>query len=339
LAWSWEKGINPDIKICALETIFLIMLSLTGSEKFINRRCLNKPMELTREVLDTALDKGIEFLATKGITIKERPEIILMPKPHPYLRRVAETDMSFPKLDIRAFESDIIGLQTLYKGIFGIELSKKAIAEMFPPNIGKIPLIRKAGYKPEIRLYPIILQKASELEDVAEILVHELWHNVESQHPITARTQSIREGIATYVQLNYRGVEIKRPLESYNKFDEIVACGLAYIVQEHLKDKKNPYRAILQHATRKKIEEEGLKRIFEHSGLLLKAAAKEMKRRIGENKPGSVTMEVLQEPTEKKIISIYRRQGANRLADELERQDLSRLLAFYTSFKKPEERK
>jgi hypothetical protein len=296
-------------------------------------------MELTEEVLGTALDKGFEFLATKGIALKEKPKYVLMPGPHPELKRYAEVETAFSQqFGIKDLRSEISGFQTLYKLLFGLNISKKAIEEMFLPATNKIAAAQETDFKPKIRIYPK-LQKVSKLENITEMFVHELWHIVESEHPITARTQSIREGTATYVQLDYLGYVSRQPPESYKDYSYMISFGVAYIVTEHLKHKKNPYQALLQHATRKRIEEETMKRIYGHSGSLIEMAKKEMTQRIRNKKPGEVTREFLKNPTKESIISVFRSQGANKFADELKRQDLTRLIAYYSSFRKPEEQK
>ncbi|GEM_PF-4030532 len=154
-------------------------------------------------------------------------------------------------------------------------------------------------------------------------LAHETWHMKEKDAGVIHTHPAIIEGTADYAGWEYMGGHIY--LSDPNSFTNGPITVMVYRV---LKNEENPLRALLRPEVRGRISQTIIEEI---SGLIpdIESMKEYTRSRVEEGSITEFDRRMLASPTKKTLLAGMREVGAERLADELEPQDVSLYLEMY----------
>lgn len=222
-------------------------------------------------------------------------------------------------------------LVQLYKDRFGLTITRRAAIQT--PEFEYIK--RRCGdwcmdIKEDILLFEPILKL--QLFELYNVIGHELWHLVERDFGILG-SDSIYEGTATYVQREF-GHHINLVQFETADFHDIFYDSTALVVASHMRVNNRPISDLLDSSLRKAIQKD-----FEQD--LLPIMAKKLSRLAdGPQFRSYLREEIFQgiefasfylNPTAKNYLLGLRNTGRNSLADELEKQNLEKMVSLYSN--------
>jgi hypothetical protein len=218
-------------------------------------------------------------------------------------------------------------MKNVCKEIYKLDISDLAITEI--TNIQKNKLHELNNLIPKEFEGDIILFQPYKQADRDATILHETWHLIEKERGVLQKHPFIMEGTATYAEKRALRKKCDTPPSRFGDFFSMIYYGAANIVQNHVQNSKNPYKAMLELDVREQIQQELLEKVKP-------VIANQLKKTLGdENVKKGLAYQMQQNPkfqklknnlTAEGIIEIYREMGANQLAKELEKQNLESLL-------------
>ena len=167
-----------------------------------------------------------------------------------------------------------------------------------------------------------------------EVIAHKMWHLIDKQHGFFPTHHFTLEGCAAYAMKKFINKKLQKEFDEIDEFVEALYLGSGYIVQSYVDSKENPFKALLEVSQRDLIQNNILEQ-------LKKSFTKKMQKTL-EDEEGkkmiAYNMSLIPEFAELKgrmsaegIICSYRKMGTEKLASELEKQDLTKLVQIFKS--------
>ena len=140
------------------------------------------------------------------------------------------------------------------------------------------------------------------------------------------------EGTATYAMKRFIGESCNKKFEEFEDFFSMMYLGAANIVQDYIRNKENPYQVMLDRSIRGEIQQDLLERVKPVLVERIKKSLEDEENKI------AIAFSMQQIPdfrelngnlSAENIIRVYRKMGANKLADELEGKNLEGLIYYF----------
>ncbi len=140
------------------------------------------------------------------------------------------------------------------------------------------------------------------------------------------------EGTATYAMKRFIGESCNKKFEEFGDFFSMMYLGAANIVQDYIRNKENPYQVMLDRSIRGEIQQDLLERVKPVLVERIKKSLEDEENKI------AIAFSMQQIPdfrelngnlSAENIIRVYRKMGANKLADELEGKNLEGLIYYF----------
>ncbi len=168
----------------------------------------------------------------------------------------------------------------------------------------------------------IFVYKGANIDNLHDLMVHELWHLIESQAGVFKTSEFIHEGTATYVQKKFLGIN---PDVDNFYIEESSAHALydlvAKIVKEELDAAEGYASMLFQPEFRKKLSDRVKKEVLPlYFDALDKESPAQQKAGIVNNPHYAA---FIQDPSRDNLIAAFRSMGAIKWAEELDSQNLS----------------
>lgn len=168
----------------------------------------------------------------------------------------------------------------------------------------------------------MFVYNGADITNLHDLMVHELWHLIESQAGVLRTPEFIHEGTATYAQKKFLGMDpsvdnlYKEESSAHALYDLV-----AKIVKEELDSAKGRASMLFEPEFRKKlavrVKSEVLPLYFE----ALNDEESEQQRSMLRSNPHYAAF--IEYPTRENLIEAFRSMGALKWADELDGQDIS----------------
>ena len=268
---------------------------------------------------------ALNWLKQQDIELKYRPTVVHSGMECPFNADACASVNSEDDYVVSAFSHKLyFELEAMY-GRFGLTLSRKVCDAISEKASGLLSTFQRSkGLEADITLYNPVAQHLKELD---EIMVHEMWHLVERQEGIKDGSEIIGEGTATIVQYRFAG---KRCFlqERENTYETIAA-----IIQHQFNGCEIPLSDLLKPSLRKKINQAA--EAFTGSSERLRDEAIErvkspeyieLQRQSILAHPAWASFR--KNPTPKTYLEGLRAIGDEVIADELEGQNLKRLVKY-----------
>lgn len=285
------------------------------------------------QVIQALLDTVLEFYRGQGVPLGYRPtveqvssdcmrEMELVARIGVEIAPAGPDQPSLSRLFARTRSA------ALWRRVLGLDVSREAIEEL-NRIVQARRVLRSAGdSKADIILYPSFTGSAIKPWYIA----HEVWHLIEDERGLLA-AEPIREGTATFAAALHLGKTddelFLRPPGRCGDLLSLRRAGVGHIVKEHLGRSARPLVEMLRPAVRAQVQEDALQRCQPLILALAREAAEDpdyvedftryLRRTLSHvgNGHGS---------SPDGVVAAYRQIGALRLAEELARQDLTRLV-------------
>lgn len=226
-------------------------------------------------------------------------------------------------------------MKKLWKDACGIEVCESAIEDVLNIQkriIGDVRFPKELEEDSDILVFRPFVDNCKTKEEGDEVLAHEVWHLIEKEKDILKKHPFIIEGTTTYAMKKFSGTEFEDLEVSVEDFFMNMYEGAASLVKYHVEGSKNPYKKMLDNNLRKTIQEELLSKV--------KPIIRNMvKRTLEDENAQKASVCILKQIPEfealegnlsaEGIFLIYRRLGTNQLEEELQHQNLDKLVDYY----------
>ncbi len=280
---------------------------------------------------NASVKKAISYFKEQGIDLGYVPRVKYTGeswKINSNAFAAVDTDLDFCKSVSGLMGSTL--MKTSYERGFGLKLSDEALKQGVEVAIRELEAMFPKGLlgnDADIFLFRPIQNK---LEDLDEIMAHEVWHLIEKKKGIFDGTSFVHEGTATYVQNRFAGRESEWRGSETDYFGTIYN-NTAHLVQEEVGKEPNPLKAILDAEKRKaiqaKFEERVLPLVYEKASELIAAGAtREFGREIVLTHPAYNAFR--QKPNADNLLEALRIRGYLKLSEEISRQDMTKAVEY-----------
>jgi hypothetical protein len=233
-------------------------------------------MNTLEKEIEKSLDRVLEFYESKDIHINERPKVKYIDKF--FIGNIQQTSYAYY---IKKSETNTAKIIDDFIEPFRFILKKSGKYTTLRDNwIKKIDgenekLIKGYEYSDkDILLFKPLKDKIDRKGNtkffIDSILYHEIWHLIEDKMGVLESHYWIRDGTATYAQLNAMNrlpknkdnlLDFKNKDDKYDSFNEIYLP--LYCVLNELKDKQNSFKEILKIPLRNKVQKKTIKMVSE----------------------------------------------------------------------------
>ena len=287
---------------------------------------------------EKSLDKALEFYERNDVALGYRPSLrytdtICPIRPDALACVKAEFEIVDKYIDFFYKNLGIV----VWKGLYGLDISDEAVGEITRITKNRLPEVVFSSY-PELMSEADIVIFEPYKEDASSrdvTMAHEVWHLIEKKINLLQEHPFIAEGTATYAMMKFAGVNCDRPLEDFDDYLMMMYHGSANIVQNYVKNSKNPYLAMLDVDLRLKIQKELLDRVKPLLTDKIKKMLEPVEMHDAEEKMLKQTPEfanLVGNLTAENIVRAYRQMGAVKLVDELQGQNLDGLIYWFKKF-------
>lgn len=280
-------------------------------------RSLNRVLEFYEKV-GTPLGYSPKIKYIDGIC-NQRPDTIAMVK--------SEIEMVDKSVE---FLSQYLA-KTIWQEGYGLNVSDESIAEaaelskkQISDNFKKVRITKEFESGADILVFEPYLRRNGD-----DIMAHEVWHLIEKANGVMFQRPYIIEGTATYAMNRFLGQRCDKPFEESTNLVNMLYQGTANIVQSVAGNSNNPYKSMLDNETREQIQQTLILKLKPKiTGLVVKLLENEDTRKMALQslRENPYFKELEGNLSHKGIVQAYRKMGANKLADELEKQDLGILI-------------
>lgn len=281
---------------------------------------------------EASLDEALEFFQSEGVRLGYRPRFRYVDRNSVQGSHAIACVVSGASPTL-ALSEQILGVLK-WDWLYGLKVNDKANQEYatlyleranktlpraYQNNEGTIFLLR--GFKEKFEKGGKTL--------CGVYVAHEVWHLRELELGVLQQYPLIAEGTATYAETGFlhRTWNYSGEWPPHSSLSLLLYREAADIVHHNVGEAKHRYLAALDVSVRAQIHDELLQRSISNPGapemLSLgdtKGRARYVRQRIPEFQPLKGNL------TPKALLEAYRRMGANKLADELQSQDLGRLV-------------
>jgi hypothetical protein len=301
----------------------------------------------TLDRANNILDKVMDFYEKHGIAIGQRPTFGRFDKKHPTLPNII-AQAPDEQDAMEACQKLLLenSLRIYWDEAYSLRISEVAFKQMVdslstPENKKKLRdifhsldiHIVEGNEDADVLLYPPFehIKPARQEETIA----HELWHLIEIRRGLFRKNPLIAEGTATFAQYTYANKRCDTPIEEAGNFFEMIYHGSANLVQQAVSQHAEPIKALLSQTLRQEIETAFLTKFRGRITQTLQATLSDleftsnMKNAMGKS---PLFKELLDDLSAEGIINFYTKLGATKLADELQKQDLRKMVADYQRF-------
>lgn len=175
----------------------------------------------------------------------------------------------------------------------------------------------------------IFIYNGADVNDLYDLLVHELWHLIESKAGVFRTSECIHEGTAVYMQKMFLGISDPSTRDFHPEGSSARALYdlVSRIVKEELDSAGGSISMLLEPVLRKRIAARVKTEVLP---LYFEAFDREVSEKQGSmirNNPHYAPF--IANPTHENLIAAFRSMGAIKWADELDGQDISSLVEYY----------
>lgn len=175
----------------------------------------------------------------------------------------------------------------------------------------------------------IFIYNGADVSDLHDLLVHELWHLIESKAGVFRTPECIHEGTAVYVQKMFLGIRDPSARDFYPEGSSAHALYdlVSRIVGEELDSERASISMLFEPEFRKKISTRVTTEVLP---LYFQAFSREVSEQQGLMiRNNAHYAPFISSPTRENLIAALRSMGAIKWADELDGQDISSLVEYY----------
>ncbi len=297
----------------------------------------NKPIPKSREFHDSvdvvqfetqmklALSQALDFLRDNGFGLKTPPTIKFVNRYPDNINQLAAAKVEKEQLD--AFTGYLgVALTRLFHESFSLSLSDAAIEEYVSKRDSKnIIATQREDNDVDIVLYRGLAERPELLN---QTVFHEIWHCLEKQELTNDSAIAIAEGTTTFAEYLYSNKALPNEGRA-GSYYAIAYEECARIVQDELGNHPQPLKMLLDPEFRLRVAQRFHNNQFselvasvnettlQHPEVIVNGMAYET---------GEPYNDFLAKPNKSNYIKALRNKGCNRMADELETQDIGPLL-------------
>ena len=293
-------------------------------------------MEEIIKLFEESVSRVLRFYQSVGTTLSYRPKIS-------YVDGICQHRPNFLAMIRDEFEildrySDFIDQnfgRTIWKDAYGIDISEEAVVEVMKiqkNRINKFLIPKEFESGADILIFQPCRKFDKNKRNIDEIFAHEIWHLIEKEKGLLQETPFIMEGTATYAMKRFIGESCNKKFVEFGDFFSMMYLGAANIVQDYIRNKENPYQVMLDRSIRGEIQQDLLERVKPVLVERIKKSLEDEENKI------AIAFSMQQIPdfrelngnlSAENIIRVYRKMGANKLADELEGKNLEGLIYYF----------
>lgn len=283
------------------------------------------------------LEEALLFYHEHNISLSYEPKSIYIPQEHPQQAIACVlNEGNYLQETIEFFSSRF--LQRTYKDSFSLEMSNAALQELTNVYLKLDPtwIIEQEKKREEKEVLKRLMGKAQIAlflpaqrlppEILFYTLVHELWHLIEQEQGLLSKPSLITEGTATFVALYAIGAKARLAPEQCTTQTQLLYTGAAYTLQEILQGEKDILHKLLEHTWREKIQEIFYEKVYHFFERRLFQEQGDLQESLENFLHKTPLFFDKGEITQASILQGYRSIGATLFANELEKQDMTKIL-------------
>lgn len=219
----------------------------------------------------------------------------------------------------------------IFRELCGLNVSAEALEEFFN-KINERHYEVSKKHSTDITLYKPIRGVLSLYQNLDVIMAHELWHLKEYKTGVLKTTPFLYEGTPAYAMLLFDGQRVKGTIDDARDIYHLFSIGGAYLLENMLPPVPNQFPLMLDPGYRGPVHAELVRFANNKATELSRKTLKDQSYRkmlAASSQEIPEFKAIVGKLSHKNIIEAYRKVGAVKLSEELDKLELGKLIKWF----------